>query len=36
MLLVFLDLVALATLPERFMRDIPLLAFDLIDVGPFF
>jgi hypothetical protein len=36
MLLVFLDLVALATFPERFIRDIPLLTFDLIEVGPFF
>jgi hypothetical protein len=36
MLFVFLDFVALAARPERFILDVPLLPFDLIDVGPFF
>ena len=34
-LFVFLDLVALAILPDLLIRDIPLLPLDLIEDGPF-
>jgi hypothetical protein len=35
MLLVFFDFAAFVILPDLFILDIPLLPFDLIEVGPF-
>lgn len=35
MLLVFLDLVAFATLPDLLILDIPLLPLDFMEEGPF-